>query len=642
MREDGVEVSLRAGENALHVDGDLRTARKWFDRAYREGERQGESRAMARAALGLGGLWVHEHRTAADAGFVRARQRRALSLVDPRSHLALRLRARLAGEEDYATGAHDHVLALVAEARRAGDPVALAETLSLAHHCVLGPGHGALRLDLAQEMIGEAARTGRRSDLLMGLMWHTVDLFLEADPHAERRMEELRGHLARQNHLAVEFVVSAIEVMLSVRAGRLAHAEALAATCAERGRTVGDLDATGWHGAHMAAIRWYQGRLPELVPMLSELVNSPTLSQADNSYFAALAVAAATAGDRRLAAGALARLCGGDLARLPRSSSWLMSMYGVVEAANVLGDAETAAQAYALLLPYARRPVIASLGVVCLGSVQHSLGVAALTTGEVGRAVEHLTVAVRDNLALGHWPAVVLSRSRLGQALTLRHGARDEGARRELDMAAQDAAALGMIPPAGPATGPAGGTAADPGERPPVAQCRRRGRQWRIELGGRVVLVDHSVGMRHLATLLANPGYDIRATDLAAGPVLPGTAAADDAASDQPVLDEVAKAEYKRRLAQLQAEIDELEARDERRRAAELSAERQWLIEELAAATGMGGRARRFNGNDERARLAVGKAIRRALNRIMEADPVIGGELRATVQTGVRCCYRPG
>jgi hypothetical protein len=37
----------------------------------------------------------------------------------------------------------------------------------------------------------------------------------------------------------------------------------------------------------------------------------------------------------------------------------------------------------------------------------------------------------------------------------------------------------------------------------------------------------------------------------------------------------------------------------------------------------------------------VGKAIRRALTRIAEADPVIERELRDTIQTGVRCCYRP-
>jgi hypothetical protein len=40
--------------------------------------------------------------------------------------------------------------------------------------------------------------------------------------------------------------------------------------------------------------------------------------------------------------------------------------------------------------------------------------------------------------------------------------------------------------------------------------------------------------------------------------------------------------------------------------------------------------------------VAVGKAIRRALTRIAQADPVIGEHLRQAVRTGVRCSYWPG
>ena len=72
--------------------------------------------------------------------------------------------------------------------------------------------------------------------------------------------------------------------------------------------------------------------------MLNELVHSPTLSAVDNAYFAAVAVAAAMAGDRRTAAGTLASLRGRDLADLPRSSSWLVTMYGIVEAAHLLDE----------------------------------------------------------------------------------------------------------------------------------------------------------------------------------------------------------------------------------------------------------------------------------------------------------------
>lgn len=56
-----------------------------------------------------------------------------------------------------------------------------------------------------------------------------------------------------------------------------------------------------------------------------------------------------------------------------------------------------------------------------------------------------------------------------------------------------------------------------------------------------------------------------------------------------------------------------------------------------AATTGIGGYVRGFPDSGERARIAVGKAIRRALAQIATADPVLGEYLRDGVHTGVRC-----
>ncbi len=77
--------------------------------------------------------------------------------------------------------------------------------------------------------------------------------------------------------------------------------------------------------------------------MLSERVHSPALSAVDDSAVAALAVAAALSGDARTAASCLARLRGSGLGALPRSSSWLVTMNGIAEAAYLIGDAELAA-----------------------------------------------------------------------------------------------------------------------------------------------------------------------------------------------------------------------------------------------------------------------------------------------------------
>jgi hypothetical protein len=609
---DDVESLLAAGTRLLVVAGDLRASRGPFDAAYRMAEQTGDPHAMAAAALGLGGLWVHEHRATAASALLQARLEQALSLVDRHSSLALRLRARLAGEADYRRGAQASILAVLDEARRAADPIALVEALSLAHHCALGPDDGALRRVLADELIGASALTERRGDLLMGVLWRTVDLFLDADPHAQRRLRELRELLARGEHRAVGYVASAIEVMLTIRSGRLDEAEALARACVEQGTVAGDVDAVGWYGAQLVAIRWYQGRLVELLPMLGELVHLPTLSAVDNAYFAALAVATAAAGDRRTAAGTLAGLRGRDLADLPRSSSWLVTMYGIVEAAHLLDDADTSARAYELLAPFASLPVMASLGVACFGSVQHALGVASLTTGHLDRAIEHLREAIDRNLALGHWPALRTSKLRYEQALARRSQPPD-------------------APPVRAAQSEPAGSA---------ATCTREGRQWRVELSGRGTLVGHMIGMLHLAVLLANPGAEIPSVELAAGAAALGNPHARTTVSAQPLLDHQAIEQYRQRLSQLNAEIDRLESHDERERAEDARVERDWLLAELAAATGLGGRARRFPDSAEHARLAVGKAIRRAISRIHDADPFIGAHLRHTVHTGMQCSYQ--
>ena len=642
-RVDGVRVPLARGTRAVSYDGDLRGGRRHFLMAYLAAEQTGDSSAMAVAALGMCGLWVHEHRTATGSALLRFRLQTALARVDPDSALALRLRIRLGGESDYRDGRNAAILALLDEARSGTDAVARAEALSLAHHCLLGPDHVDLRRSLATELVQESFATERRSDLMMGLLWETVDLFQSGDPHAERRLRELSELLEAEDHLAVRFVVGAMNVMLAVRAGRYPEAEQSARECFELGTAAGDVDATGWYAAQTAAIRWYQGRLPELVPMLSELVHSATLSVVDNSCLAVLALAAATAGDRSKATSTLAVLRRRDLTRLPRSSSWLVTMNGIVETAHLLEDTETSEQAYRLLGPFAHLPMMLSLGVACFGSVHHALGVASLTMGEADRAVDHLREAVRQNLALAHWPAVAASRSRLAQALELRGGAEDaRAARRELAAVAEETAAWDV-------------TAQHP-TRTASLSCTRQGQRWRFDLAARRALVEHSIGMLHLAVLIANPGQEIAAIDLISGLSGLSEAAADLVSgqepgrraaasvphmSAQPILDPVASREYRLRLTQLGAEIEDLEARGLVEKVAHARRERDWLLTELAGAIGLGGRSRSVPNETERARIAAGKAIRRAVARIAGVDPAIGEHLRETVHTGVLCSYRP-
>src|ERR1700722_11146795 len=284
---DGLGAALVAGIRAREVDGDLRGSRQSFERAYQLAERAGDAQAMALAALGLAGLWVSERRTVTGAVLLESRLEHVLSLLDPHSSLALRIRTRLAGEADYVRGGHEAILAELDAARATADPELLAEALSLAHHCLLGPEHVQVRRELAVQLVKVSFRTKRRSDLLMGLLWQTVDAYSAGDPHAGRYLGELRDQLEQQNHLAVAFVVSAIDVMLAIRAGRLDDAESLASTCAASGAAAGDVDHEWWSGAQLVTIRWYQGRLTELLPVLGDRERAPAAGDIDHEWWPA-------------------------------------------------------------------------------------------------------------------------------------------------------------------------------------------------------------------------------------------------------------------------------------------------------------------------------------------------------------------
>ena len=76
--------------------GRLAEARALFDRAARLADSEDDSGSLARAAVGLGGIWLGEHRLAGETARVSGLQRRALAALPAAADvLRARLRARL-------------------------------------------------------------------------------------------------------------------------------------------------------------------------------------------------------------------------------------------------------------------------------------------------------------------------------------------------------------------------------------------------------------------------------------------------------------------------------------------------------------------------------------------------------------------
>ncbi|REH54412.1 putative ATPase [Kutzneria buriramensis] len=605
--------------NAVLASGRLAEARVLFDRAADAAQDERDPVLYAQTALGLGGIWLNERRDQLERHRMLGVQRKALAgLSEQEVTLRCRLELRLAAELVYSGGPVAEVIKAVDEIRLLNDDRALAEALSLCHHALLTPEHVRERLVIAQELMAVAAAAGIDILALQGLCWQTVDLFHLGDPRADRSLAELRNRADMLDCHSVRFIVAALDVMLLIRAGRLEEAEEQAGRCLALGNEVGDADAIAYYGAHLLAIRWLQGRGAELLDLAVEMANSPTLIEAEFTFRATVAHLAADAGRHDQARSALARLTVAGMDALPRSSTWLSGMLAIVESAASLGDADVARQAYDLLLPFAEQPTMPSLGVVCFGSTERTLGIAAATFGDLDRAVGHLRRAVATNQRLGNRPMTACSKADL--ATVLRRQGEHRAAEELLDSAVNEATAMGMRQRA---------TAWAAGRTSRHVAMRRQDTRWLVGFPGREVLVDDLIGMQHLARLLAHPDVSIPAVELAHGGA--------EAASDQSILDDRARAAYLARANEIAGQIPDAEPA----RAEELRRELDALAAELDATTGLGGRSRSFTGPAERARTSVRKAIKRAVDVIRAVAPEVAAVLDSTISTGFQCVYTP-
>lgn len=174
--------------------------------------------------------------------------------------------------------------------------------------------------------------------------------------------------------------------------------------------------------------------------------------------------------------------------------------------------------------------------------------------------------------------------------------------------------------------------------RPPDTALRREGEYWTIAYEGEMVRLKHTRGVGYLADLLRNPGRELHALDLVAGDRA-GRALALEGA--EAVLDPQAKAEYRRRLHELQAEAAEAENWGDAERASRARDEIEAIARQLGAAVGLGGRDRRAAAAAERARVNVTLAVKSTLAKVGAHAPLLGEHLTTTIKTGTYCSYSP-
>ncbi len=198
-----------------------------------------------------------------------------------------------------------------------------------------------------------------------------------------------------------------------------------------------------------------------------------------------------------------------------------------------------------------------------------------------------------------------------------------------------------------------GGEAAAPaaGAPRPKAEFSLSGDMRTVSFDGETSTLGDLKGFRYLARMLAEPEREFHVLDLVAveqgtlptaGEVYVGAAEVDGPAGEGlPALDDRAREEYRRRLAEVEADIEDAASCNDPARLELAESDRSYLVAELARAVGLGGRMRKVGGNAERARTAVARALRYATDRLDEHIPSLAVHLRNSIHTGMYCSYRP-
>ena len=308
------------------------------------------------------------------------------------------------------------------------------------------------------------------------------------------------------------------------------------------------------------------------------------------SYAAGLAFIAAQVGELERAATLLGLHARDRFTRIARDSEFLTTcmLFGRVAAA--VGDDAALRDIAALLRPYDDLWMVDGISACIWGPVQLELARIAVALGEAEEARTRLPAARRVVE-----PADALPRLTDVEALEQLVG---EPVRAE----------------------PAQSTA---------NVFHRDGEIFTIEYDGKVIRAKDSKGLRDLERLLSDPGRECTSSTSSA--VRARSAPTISARRSMRAL----RAEYRRRLEQLDSEIEEAADRADRGSLERLQGERDFLIEELRRALGLGGRPRRAGEVHERARKAVSGRIRLAIERLGADHPSLAGATSLTL-------FRPG
>ena len=508
--------------------------------------------------------------------------------------LARELQHSVAEDRRRAVPLSEQALAL---GREADDEGTLVSCLLARHDALWVPGTGRERAALGREIAAVGARLGDTDRMAEGLILEANGLLESGSPGFRPVLDRWFGLLEARDEPRDRYLVLTRRAALALLDGGAERAEALMLEAAELGRRIHEPDTGNVLMSQRVALARARNDPGELTTLATDAVGwwtgAPVLAHA------VAAGAHAAAGDLDAAAREVAMLAEAGSWRSEGSYLRSVLVTDLATAVTALHDADLSAVLLDDIRSLTDSCGVNGAVVAFAGPFAHAAGILAAELGDSEYAVAMLRRSITTAEGLGAEVWV-----RQGQAA----------------LGALEAGRAGASPDSGAAT----------------ASLTRTGNVWSVSWGREQGSLPHLKGLADLATLVGNPGQEVSALQLMGGvSVVPS--------GGEEVIDLEALRAYRRRLDELDQEIDLASADNQSGRVEMLAVERDQILAEVGRATGLGGRIRSSPRDPaERARKAVSGRIRDALRQLEAVAPLLSAHLDRSIQTGLRCSYRPG
>jgi len=377
-----------------------------FLRALEIGRALNDPEAVAKAALGIAGP---PEQVRSDFAQAEPLEEALRVLPEQDSILRANVLARLAtsyplSESERRGG---HAREALEMARRLQDERTVALAIRASMIASWRPDNVEEELEMAAEALALGERANDKELTLFGHGWRGIHLLHAGDIAGMdveiERVTELSSVLKQP---FTEWSLSLWRATRAMLAGRLDEAESYAGGGLDIGQRAGNDVAMAGYVAQMTVVRWLQGRLEELEPVIAAAAQQlPDIP----AFRCSLALLYAEAGRDEEAKRALNDLAPDRFSALTLDGFWLVAATRLSDACALLGDAHHASILYELLLPYEGRCIVSGGAASASGSTTRCLGALAAAVGRWDEAERHFNDALEQNERMGARPFVAMT-----------------------------------------------------------------------------------------------------------------------------------------------------------------------------------------------------------------------------------------